>query len=403
MKGYEKMNIGIDIDDTITNSSDVFVKYAQIYNETKNINYEINKYEIDKNKAFGWSKLNENEFQKKYLEKILTEAKPLDDSVKIINKLFNIGYNIIFISSRKDSEVNNVYDLTIKWLKRYNIKYTKLIVNSMNKLNDCISNDIDIFIDDNYENCKLINDYSNIKTFLYKTRYNTKMEFPCFNNWVKIYETITSFKRNKDELKYIDVDKREDFPIEPEGLRFIHFYGGKKNYCGYLAKSDLSRADFMENYPQYVPIQNQPVYNHNGIILRADPKYPCPGFYILSLDKTYRAFDLIDDLTFIRFTFILKKAKEGMRKALNINYAHLLSNEKSDPYVNVHFWLVPVNGITSPDLLDFDVKKYLSEFVPKNEINKIIEFNRKLQIYFENIDLIGQDDQLANKLKEINF
>lgn len=64
---------------------------------------------------------------------------------------------------------------------------------------------------------------------------------------------------------------------------------------------------------------------------------------------------------------------------------------------------MPVNGITSPDLLDFDVKKYLSEFVPKNEINKIIEFNRKLQIYFENIDLIGQDDQLANKLKEINF
>ena len=170
MKGCEKMNIGIDIDDTITNSSDVFVKYAQIYNETKNINYEINKYEIDKNKAFGWSKLNENEFQKKYLEKILTEAKPLDDSVKIINKLFNIGCNIFFISSRKDSEVNNVYDLTIKWLKKYNIKYTKLIVNSMNKLNDCISNDIDIFIDDNYENCKLINDYSNIKAFLYKRR-----------------------------------------------------------------------------------------------------------------------------------------------------------------------------------------------------------------------------------------
>ena len=92
-----------------------------------------------------------------------------------------------------------------------------------------------------------------------------------------------------------------------------------------------------------------------------------------------------------------------MRKALNINYAHFLSNEKSDPYVNVHFWLVPVNGITSPDLLDFDVKKYLSEFVPKNEINKIIEYNRKLQIYFENIDLIGQDDQLTNKLKEIIF
>jgi acid phosphatase class B len=46
MKGYEKMNIGIDIDDTITNSSDVFVKYAQIYNETKNINMKLIKIKL---------------------------------------------------------------------------------------------------------------------------------------------------------------------------------------------------------------------------------------------------------------------------------------------------------------------------------------------------------------------
>ena len=100
MKGCEKMNIGIDIDDTITNSSDVFVKYAKIYNETKNINYEINKYEINKNKAFGWSKLNEIEFQKKYLEKILTEAKPLDDSNNIfVINILKLCYtnNWIFI------------------------------------------------------------------------------------------------------------------------------------------------------------------------------------------------------------------------------------------------------------------------------------------------------------------
>lgn len=43
-----------------------------------------------------------------------------------------------------------------------------------------------------------------------------------------------------------------------------------------------------------------------------------------------------------------------MRKELGLNYAHLLANEKSDPFVNVHFWLVPVEGTTSPDLLDFD-------------------------------------------------
>ena len=202
----------------------------------------------------------------------------------------------------------------------------------------------------------------------------------------------------KRELEYVDVDNREDFPLEPKGYRFIHFYGGTKNYRGYLVSEDLSRADFMEQYPQYIPEQNMPVYENNGIILRADPKFPCPGFYILSLNKTYRAFDLIDDLTFLRFSFILKKTKEGMRKVLNLNYAHLLSNEKSDPYVNVHFWLVPVNGITSPDLLDFDVKKYLNSFVPKEEINNIISYNNKLKKYFEEIDLVGQDNALTEIL-----
>lgn len=203
----------------------------------------------------------------------------------------------------------------------------------------------------------------------------------------------------KRELEYLDVVEREDFPPEPKGMRYIHFYGGAKNYRGFLVPEDLSRADFMEQYPEYIPEQNKPIYENNGIILRADPKFPCPGFYILSLNKTYKAFDLIDDITFLRFAFILKKTKEGMRKVLGINYAHLLSNEKSDPYVNVHFWLVPINGVTSPDLLDFDVKSYLNSFTPKENIGEILTYNKKLKKYFDEINLVGQDNMLFSILK----
>ncbi len=208
---------------------------------------------------------------------------------------------------------------------------------------------------------------------------------------------------NKKPLKFYDVDSRDEFPKEPKGMRYIQFYGGTKNYRGYLAPENLSRADFMEMYPEYIPEQNIPIYEHNGIILRADPKFPCPGFYILSLSKTYRAFDLLDDITFIRFSFILKKAKEAMRTQLGLNYAHLLSNEKSDQYVNVHFWLVPVNGKTSPDLLDFDVKTYLNSFVPKKEINKIICYNNKMREYFKKINLEEQDDRLSEKISYLNL
>jgi len=202
----------------------------------------------------------------------------------------------------------------------------------------------------------------------------------------------------KKQLQYIDVDKREDFPPVPNGMRYIHFYGGKKNYRAYIAPENISRADFMEEYPEYIPEQNCPVYENNGIIVRADPQYPCPGFYIFGLNKTYKAFDLLDDITFLRFSFILKKIKEGMRKELGLNYAHLLSNEKSDPFVNVHFWLVPVEGTVSPDLLDFDVKEYLSSFKPKEQIETILIYNNKLREYLERIDLIRQDNELTAKL-----
>ena len=87
-----------------------------------------------------------------------------------------------------------------------------------------------------------------------------------------------------------------------------------------------------------------------------------------------------------------------MRRELGLNYAHLLSNEKSDVFVNVHFWLVPVEGTTSPDLLDFDVKAYLKTFKPKEEMDKILEYNEKMREYFARIDLVKQDNELLAKL-----
>lgn len=396
------MNIGFDIDDTITNSSEVFIKYAKEYNQKKNKFYSIKNDELDQTLAFGWNDIDKEEFRKKYLKKILTETVVNDNALDVINKLKKRGYKIYLISARNDNEIPNMHEFTMNWLIENGVYFDKLIVNCNNKLSACKEEKIQIFVDDNYATCRNISDNSPIFTMLYTTRYNKKYKTNLVrvDNWNEILLNINMMeeKKMKEELQYIDVDRREDFPKEPKGMRFVHFYGGTKNYRGYLVPEDLSRADFMEKYPQYIPEQNIPVYENNGIILRADPKFPCPGFYILSLSKTYRAFDLIDDVTFLRFAFILKKAKEGMRKSLGINYAHLLSNEKSDPYVNVHFWLVPVNGITSPDLLDFDVKSYLQSFNPKDELEKIIFYNNKLKEYFKEIDLVAQDNSLCDQL-----
>ena len=398
------MTIGIDLDDTITNSSDIFLKYAKLYNKTKKIIHDIDSYELEQEKAFGWNDNNKNEFREKYLEIILNETLPRENCVNVINELHNAGHKIIIITARKDSELDNIKRITENWLAKYNISYDLLCIGSIDKEHECAINDVDLFIDDNYNNCFKVYKATLIPTLLYNTRYNRNIKYingiERVYDWLEIKMKIEKLSKKKI-LEYIDIDDISELPKVPTGVRYVYFYGGTKNYRAYIAPNDMLRADFMEIYPEYIPIQNQPIYNNNGIIVRADPKYPCPGFYIFALDKTYRAFDLMDDVAFLRFSFILKKIKEGMRSELNINYAHLLSNEKSDPYVNVHFWLVPVDGDTSPDLLDFDVKKYLESFKPKEQIDRIISYNNILKKYIDKINLVKLDNSLMEKLKSV--
>lgn len=197
------MRIGIDIDDTITNSSDIYIKLAKEYNRKKGIKYKINSNELDTKKAFGWEKENLDEFLHKYLKKVLNYAEPKPDSVEIINKLKEEGNEIYFITARSEEEINSgMYILTERWLKKNNYQYNLLIIDSKEKLKDCIKYKIDIFIDDSYLNCKLIKDKMGITVLLFTTRYNKKEKENSFirvNNWIEIYECLKRRIENDEE------------------------------------------------------------------------------------------------------------------------------------------------------------------------------------------------------------
>jgi len=189
------MNIGIDIDDTITNSSEVFVKYAIKYNKEKKINYPIDTTTLDQEKAFGWNNNNKKEFASLYLKKILREANPHQDVVKVIRKLKDSGHKIFFITARTDEEVLGVYDFTREWLLNNNIYFDKLIVNSVDKVNICKANHINVFIDDNYETCKNVFEELNIPVLMFQTKYNeifSDFNFECVKNWEEILYKINN-------------------------------------------------------------------------------------------------------------------------------------------------------------------------------------------------------------------
>ena len=190
------MNIGIDIDDTITNSSDVFIKYAKKYNKEKGIFHKIDNTTLNQEKAFGWDKNNQIEFINKYLRLILSNAKEKRLSSKVITKLSKKN-TIFFITARNNKETENVFELTKEWLDKHNYKYKKLITECKNKLEACTKYKIDMFIDDNYETC--MNIYSNLKipVLIYTTRYNKKLETGNLirvNNWKEIERIIGEIK-----------------------------------------------------------------------------------------------------------------------------------------------------------------------------------------------------------------
>lgn len=193
MDNKKNITIGIDLDDTISSSNEMFIEYAKLYNKEKKINFKIDETQWDLDKSFGWNDNNYKEFCKQYLRTLLNEAEIKYNAAEKINKLKNEGYKIIIITSRNEKELNDMYSFTEKWLKNHNINYDKLIINSLQKEEECLKNKVNIFIDDNMKNCMNVYKKLQIPVFLFDGLYNTNDKYSNIErvySWDEIYLKI---------------------------------------------------------------------------------------------------------------------------------------------------------------------------------------------------------------------
>ena len=197
------MNIGIDIDDTISNTYDILFNYAQKYTivdknrQLKHVNRNATTH-MYATTFHNWSSEEETEFFNKYYGNILKEVKPKMFSAEIINKLKSEGHKIYLITARFKVETADVKGLTLKWLKENNIKYDELIMNIEDKLKMAKEKKIDIFVDDSIKNCEAIAN-GNIKTFMMDSIVNINYQnekvkrvysWPHLYQEIKIYEEV---------------------------------------------------------------------------------------------------------------------------------------------------------------------------------------------------------------------
>lgn len=190
------MNIGIDIDNTITDTLPVLKQYCKRYNEeVVKRNLEINKHGFATFNLYDWTIEEDIDFCKKYLEEVVTQAKLKENASKVIKKLKEDGNNIYIMTARTKPNFKDPYDITEKFLKDNNILYNKLIVGSTKKDELCMQYNIDIMIDDEPQNINAIS--KNIPVIVFKAVHNEFCEGKNIikvDNWNQVYNIIEKIK-----------------------------------------------------------------------------------------------------------------------------------------------------------------------------------------------------------------
>ncbi len=170
------MNIGIDIDDTISETYETLFPYAQKYT----IEDLEKSAEIDKDKECSthlyiqkmheWEEDEEKGFWQKYYKNLVSEVNIKTLAKETLEKLHE-NNRIIIITARWELEDNVIETMTKKWLDEKQVPYDEIVLNATEKVKIAKEYKLDLFIDDSFTNCKEVSK-EGIKTFLMDSKMN---------------------------------------------------------------------------------------------------------------------------------------------------------------------------------------------------------------------------------------
>jgi len=143
------MRIGIDIDNTITDTLPILKKYCREYNDkVVKRNLVMHEDGVASYNLYDWTEEENQDFCIKYLEEVVLQAEVKEHAREIIAKLKKKGHKIYIISSRAKPFFQTPAETTEKYLKEKGIVYDKLLVGKVEKKSSCIENQLDILIED---------------------------------------------------------------------------------------------------------------------------------------------------------------------------------------------------------------------------------------------------------------
>lgn len=185
------MVIGIDMDDTICSTNELIILEADKYDKEvlggSGIKDE-SAYEFTE--MMGWEKDMKGKFFADRLEYIMSHAEIKPGAREVINKLHDEGNKIIIISFRKGKYLSDPTNLTKEWLDRHNLHYDKIYTDTGSKVDECLENNVKLFIDDKESHCEEVSN-AGIDVILFTNAYNhDENRFVRKDNWDDIYKYI---------------------------------------------------------------------------------------------------------------------------------------------------------------------------------------------------------------------
>lgn len=185
------MKIGIDIDDTVMNTFDVIEEAARYFDRyfLENKGYQdITKYDF--HERFYWTSEEKKAFFNYFRKnKLYLKAKPKGDALYYLEKLYNEGYELYFLTRRKKDEKLDILSITKNDLISKGFKFTDCYIGLSKKGEACKSLGIDVFIDDAVIQIEDVNNYD-IKTILVDNWYNKEYKGLRAKNFQEIYNII---------------------------------------------------------------------------------------------------------------------------------------------------------------------------------------------------------------------
>ena len=180
------VTIGIDIDDTITNSSIVIKRYLK-----KHLGSDVVKNNFRGIMRGNYVNETLESFYSKYGIEMGNAIKVKKNAKEVINKLHDEGHKIIIVTARSNNFYGNAQEFCINYLKQNGIKYDKLFTSQIYKSKLCIDENIDLMIDDSIDTVdEILNLGKKSILFSSSLNKNEKCKSKRLNSWKEVYNYI---------------------------------------------------------------------------------------------------------------------------------------------------------------------------------------------------------------------